>query len=189
MHNIGETGTSRAAQKSDADAGLYYYRARYYDPTAGRFLSEDPGGFSAGVNFYPYTDNSPTNAIDPSGLDCTTKIIIVICRDQGEPPSILAAERAHENQHVRDNEKLILAVGLIGLAVGSRVNSDFCAYSEQHGYAAEIPLLRRRIDELKQKKCLTDDEKKELALLQEELQTATEISTNLNSAREYCKGR
>ena len=48
--------------------GLYYYRARYYDPTTGRFLSEDPIGFAAGTNLYSYTNNSPTNAVDPLGL-------------------------------------------------------------------------------------------------------------------------
>ncbi|MGH0036456.1 MAG: RHS repeat-associated core domain-containing protein [Myxococcota bacterium] len=38
----------------DAVTGLYHYRARTYDPTLGRFLSEDPLGFEAGVNFYAY---------------------------------------------------------------------------------------------------------------------------------------
>ena len=45
-----------------------YYRARYYDPTGGRFLSEDPIGFGGGnVDLYSHVLNSPTNLIDPSG--------------------------------------------------------------------------------------------------------------------------
>lgn len=56
------------AREFDSDAGLYYYRARYYDPTAGRFLSEDPIGLDAGINFYAYVDNSPPSYVDPSGL-------------------------------------------------------------------------------------------------------------------------
>ena len=45
-----------------------YYRARYYDPSTGRFLSEDPLGFDGdGTNFYAYIDNSPVNFDDPSG--------------------------------------------------------------------------------------------------------------------------
>ena len=53
----------------DAETGLRYYRARYYEPGIGRFISEDPLGFSAGINFYEYVFNAPTNLIDPSGLD------------------------------------------------------------------------------------------------------------------------
>lgn len=53
----------------DADTQLYYYRARYYDPGLGRFISEDPLGFDAGdSNFYVYVRNNPVNATDPSGL-------------------------------------------------------------------------------------------------------------------------
>lgn len=51
----------------DRDTGLYYYRARYYDPELGRFISEDPKGFAAGINFYAYVNNNPINANDPSG--------------------------------------------------------------------------------------------------------------------------
>jgi RHS repeat-associated protein len=53
----------------DSSAGLYYYRARYYDPMVGRFTSEDPIGFGGGNNFYAYALNSPVNLTDPSGLD------------------------------------------------------------------------------------------------------------------------
>jgi RHS repeat-associated protein len=47
--------------------GLYYYRARYYDPTRSRFVSEDPIGF-AGRNLYSYVRNGPLRARDPLGL-------------------------------------------------------------------------------------------------------------------------
>ena len=47
---------------------LYYYRARYYDPELGRFLSEDPLGFGGGdTNLYRYTGGNPVNLTDPSG--------------------------------------------------------------------------------------------------------------------------
>ncbi|MCX6060704.1 MAG: hypothetical protein NT103_00410 [Campylobacterales bacterium] len=48
---------------------LYYYRARYYDPTIGRFIIPDPIGFLSGdTNFYRYVENDPVNFTDPSGL-------------------------------------------------------------------------------------------------------------------------
>ncbi|MDR3412318.1 MAG: kelch repeat-containing protein [Formivibrio sp.] len=48
--------------------GINYYRARYYNPTTGRFLSEDPLGFAGGdVNLYAYAGDDPIDAIDPTG--------------------------------------------------------------------------------------------------------------------------
>jgi len=55
------------ARESDTETGLYYHRARYYDPSAGRFLSEDPIGLNGGLNFYPYVANSPENYMDSLG--------------------------------------------------------------------------------------------------------------------------
>ena len=52
----------------DPETGLYYYRARYYDPVSGRFLSEDPIGFAGGINFYAYVRNNPVGLRDPKGL-------------------------------------------------------------------------------------------------------------------------
>ena len=48
--------------------GLIYYRARYYDPTVGRFISRDPAGMPNGVNRFAYVGNDPINNTDPSGL-------------------------------------------------------------------------------------------------------------------------
>jgi RHS repeat-associated protein len=53
----------------DPAVGLYFYRARWYDPRAGRFTSEDPLGFAAGdVNLSRYVGNGPTLWVDPSGM-------------------------------------------------------------------------------------------------------------------------
>lgn len=53
----------------DRETGLYYYRARYYDPKIGRFISKDPISFAGGdVNLYGYVSNNPINLTDPNGL-------------------------------------------------------------------------------------------------------------------------
>jgi len=56
---------------------LYYFRARYYDSTSSRFVSEDPAGFFGKANQYAYADNRPTVLTDPTGLktyDCTAPL-------------------------------------------------------------------------------------------------------------------
>ena len=49
----------------DAESGLFYCRARYYDPATGRFLQEDPIGFSGGLNFYAGMRGNPSSYNDP----------------------------------------------------------------------------------------------------------------------------
>ncbi len=62
-------GYAFTGREWDAEIGLYYYRARYYDPKIGRFISEDPIKFAGGVNFFSYVHNNAVNKTDPSGLD------------------------------------------------------------------------------------------------------------------------
>lgn len=50
------------------ELGMYYYKARIYSPTLGRFLQTDPIGYTGGINWYAYVTNDPTNRIDPLGL-------------------------------------------------------------------------------------------------------------------------
>lgn len=51
----------------DAESGLYYLRARYYDPATGVFISRDPE-LSSTWEPYGYVADNPLNATDPSGL-------------------------------------------------------------------------------------------------------------------------
>ena len=61
----------------DSETNLYFNRMRYYDPTTGRFVSEDPIRWWGGQNdYYAYVKNSPANYVDPYGL----KIVV-----QGDP--------------------------------------------------------------------------------------------------------
>jgi RHS repeat-associated protein len=71
--NTGSSGSltnslQYAGRDFDSETSLYYDRARYYDPSTGRFISEDPIRFRGGIEFYTYAYNSPINGTDPSGL-------------------------------------------------------------------------------------------------------------------------
>ena len=52
----------------EPEAALYFNRARFYDPSLGRFISRDPLGENGSVNLYGYVGNGPLNGIDPLGL-------------------------------------------------------------------------------------------------------------------------
>ena len=63
------------AREFDPETGFYYYRARYYEPSIGSFITEDPLEFEAGPNFYRYVLNNPINWVDPFGLILTDEQI------------------------------------------------------------------------------------------------------------------
>jgi RHS repeat-associated protein len=70
----GFTGRER-----DPATGLYYYRARWYNPQQGRFLGEDPIGFKGGdVNLYAYVKNNPLAFIDPQGTFPVVALVAVV---------------------------------------------------------------------------------------------------------------
>jgi RHS repeat-associated protein len=69
----GKTGTGdtpfRYTARDDDGTGLYYYRARYYHPGLGRFVTEDPIGLAGGINPYAYANGNPISLRDPLGLE------------------------------------------------------------------------------------------------------------------------
>lgn len=70
-NTTGTAGTTNPYQytgRENDGLGLYYYRARYYSPGMGRFISEDPLGFGGGQsNFYAYVGGNPLSYIDRTG--------------------------------------------------------------------------------------------------------------------------
>jgi len=68
-----------AGRELDVETGFYHMRARYYDPRAGRFISEDPIGLGGGINAYVFAANNPMNWRDPSGLQGDP------CNDPSDP--------------------------------------------------------------------------------------------------------
>ena len=54
-------------RRYDKETNLYYFRARYYDPIMGRFLSVDPMGYKDSMNLYQAFNQNPVNIVDPMG--------------------------------------------------------------------------------------------------------------------------
>ncbi len=55
-------------KEQDPYCGLYYFSARWYDPSVGRFISKDPIGIRGGLNLYLYVKDNPIHKIDPKGM-------------------------------------------------------------------------------------------------------------------------
>jgi RHS repeat-associated protein len=71
-----------AGVRFDIEIGLYYNRARYYNPYTGRFLQTDPIGYGDGMNMYAYCRNNTVNFVDPTGC------VIIISPRPILPPDI-----------------------------------------------------------------------------------------------------
>jgi len=63
-------------RRFDIETGLYYYRARYYNPHIGRFMQTDPVGYNDDINWYLYCGNNPLGFVDPSGFTRAADIIM-----------------------------------------------------------------------------------------------------------------
>jgi RHS repeat-associated protein len=112
--NTTSTGTFTATafeytgREHDTD-DLYFYRARFYSPTEGRFLSEDPIEFRGGLNLYAYVADNPLNLIDPSG-ECSCSVR-VRCRAVNHWTAYLGAEHCYIVVKDRDGQYTTLTGG------------------------------------------------------------------------------
>jgi RHS repeat-associated protein len=68
---VGPSGYGFSGERYDAEVGLVYLRARYYQPATGRFLSRDswPGDYAepGSLHRFGYVGANPVNRVDPTG--------------------------------------------------------------------------------------------------------------------------
>jgi RHS repeat-associated protein len=76
VNGTAPTRYTYTGREIDSDTAQMYYRARWYNPVNGTFLSEDPKRFRGGLNLYSYTKNSPVNFTDPHGTFPVAAVVI-----------------------------------------------------------------------------------------------------------------
>ncbi len=80
---------SYGGKELDDENGLYYFNARYYDSTTGRFINVDP--IQDGTNWYIYCNNNPLNMVDPTGLGAFAVALTAFTTDVSIPEPTDAA--------------------------------------------------------------------------------------------------
>lgn len=145
---IPETAPFRAAGRENDGTGLYYYRARYYNPGRSRFVSEDPIGFVGGdVNVYTYASNVPLVYIDPLGLYTVEELASVIYNETAPLQGPATAEARQAVGHVAVNREARGITGGIApaqltererRAIRNRVPGALQAWEQSLNVAAEV---------------------------------------------------
>jgi RHS repeat-associated protein len=104
------SGYSYTGREWDNETTLFYYRARYYESTTGRFLGEDPIDLAGGINQYTYAKSNPVRWRDPLGLQagatacCDGRGGYATCWKQDPdaiPPMLRRCVEEHEADHGR----------------------------------------------------------------------------------------
>ncbi len=173
------TVTSRylfTGREYDADLDLYDYRGRYYDPSVGRFLSEDPLGLRGDdYNLYAYVANAPTLFVDPMGLKAQ------------------AAAKASVKSAPGAAQAYAISRGIPSTGAWGRFRGIIQGIEGFPGFLLDSLLegLARLLDgQMKQNKCqpLKDNIEKELQKLADQLADAmdkTDVGKTLDAIRKF----
>lgn len=117
------TSSYKYTGREDDGTGLYYYRARYYQPRLQRFIAEDPIGFGGGdVNVYAYVQNNPLLLRDPMGLLTLEQGTLLGC-GLGAGGSAIGTKKPHQ--------------AVIGAGVGGALG---CAFGTLIAVPGNLPL-------------------------------------------------
>jgi RHS repeat-associated protein len=139
-----QTRYDYTGRERDADTGLLYYRARWYDSETGRFLSEDPIGLAGGKNLYEYVEGNPVSLTDASGLcgkcsenkpnatdDCLKFVDFLLSNYSNSPSPLLgpallgyrlAAAAAASHRTLSYQDRKYMPTGFRSELVGSEYN-------------------------------------------------------------------
>ncbi|ONA33550.1 hypothetical protein AQ878_20915 [Burkholderia pseudomallei] len=121
-------------------AGLYYYRARYYSPMMGGFISEDPITFGSGqLSFYAYVGGNPLSYRDPFGLDGWSDMTSAFCPGglcvNPPPPTDCGCNTGspsrNNNPNLNANMGTYASLGVLGgFAAGGLIVANIVGFPE-----------------------------------------------------------
>ncbi len=104
----------------DSDTGLYYLRARYYDPEIGQFISPDDVSYMefgaiGGLNLYAYCNYNPVMYSDPSGHSVLFFVVLGFCALLGVGAGLTIGGRLSGNETLTNiGDSIISTVEIIG---------------------------------------------------------------------------
>jgi RHS repeat-associated protein len=90
-----DNGFTFTGHQYDSATGLVYARERYYDPTIGRFISQDP---DPAVNPYAYAFDSPTDLTDPLGRATLIERIKLLLFGPAQSAGYIASQAARDER-------------------------------------------------------------------------------------------
>ena len=122
----------------DLCSGLIYLRNRYYDPSIGRFITEDPA--RDGLNWYVYCDNNPVMFVDRNGLSITISGIktkdderFIALQNLTDDTLEVDFKTGNVSYSASDSIEREVATNLVRDVIDNSINCEISFYEEQNG--------------------------------------------------------